>query len=114
MKLCSSEPQIVTILNGVALSDAIYFAPFSKGVIHMPAAWTAANIGFHVSSEPAGTYLPLYDGVNPVVITGPAVNQAYPLPAGLAGAHYFKLWSNTGGADTNQGADRAITVELKA
>ena len=114
LKLSSTVPQVVTIPNGEALSDAVVFGPYSKGVIHMPAGWTAADIGFHVSSDEVGTYQPLYDGANPVVISGPDADLVFPLPAGLAPAHFFKLWSNTAGADTNQGADRDIVVELKA
>ena len=114
ISLLSSESQEITIANGEALSDAVVFKSYSKGIFHMPAAWTAADIGFYVSSEPDGNYLPLYDGANPVVISGPDADRSYPLPAGLAPAHYFKLWSNTAGVDTNQGADRAIIIELKA
>ncbi len=110
-----SEQKIVTILSGAAISEAVYFAPFVSGVLHMPAAWTAANIGFQVSSTPDGTFLPLYeeDGATLVLITGPAVDNAYVLPDKLAGALHFQLWSNTAAVDTNQGADRVITLELK-
>lgn len=115
LKLSSTVPQVVTIPNGEALSDeAIIFGPYSRGVIHLPAAWTAADIGFHVSSDVDGVYQPLYDGANPVVISGPDADRVFPLPAGLAPAHFFKFWSNTAGVDTNQGAARDIIVELKA
>lgn len=114
ISLLSSESQEVVIASGAALSGAIVFKAYSKGVFHMPAVWTAADIGFYVSSEVDGTYLPLYDGANPVVITGPAADRSYPLPAGLAPAHFFRLWSNTAGVDTNQGAERTIIIELKA
>jgi hypothetical protein len=114
VSLASSKPQVVTILSGAALSDGVVFGTYSKGVIHMPAAWTAADIGFYVSSEADGIFQPLYDGANPVVIASPDADRVFPLPAALAGALYFMLWSNTAGADTNQGADRSITVELKA
>ena len=112
----NSEQKIVTILNGAAISEAVFFAPFVSGVLHMPAAWTAAGIGFLVCSTPDGTFLPLLeeDGATYVLITGPAVDQAYVLPDKLAGALHFQLWSNDGiGGDTNQGADRVITLELK-
>lgn len=112
--LLSSESQEIVIANGVALSEAVVFKSYSKGIFHMPAAWTAADIGFYVSSEADGTYLPLYDGANPVVITGPAADRSYPLPAGLEPALFFKFWSNTAGVDTNQGAERTIIIELKA
>ena len=114
MKLASGEPFTVTIPNGTALSEGIDYRDFSKAVIHMPALWTAADIGFYVSSTVDGTYQPLYDGATLIVITGPAADQAYPFPDEVAGAHFIQLWSNTAGADENQLADRDIVVELKA
>ena len=50
-----------TIANGTAVSGVVSWYEFAYGLIHMPSAWTAANIGFQVSSELDGTYLPLYD-----------------------------------------------------
>ena len=50
----------VTIANGAALADAIDMRRYSFLIVHMPAAWTAASIGFHVSDSLGGTYEPLY------------------------------------------------------
>jgi len=95
-------------------SDAFAYYPNLAGFLHMPALWTAANIGFLVSSTVSGTYAPLYDiDGNLVVITGPTANNTYTLPADLAGSSFVKLWSNTAGSNEAQGADRAITLDLK-
>jgi len=106
---------IVTIALNGNLSTVIPFSEFAGGVIHMPAAWTAASIGFTVSSSADGTFLPLYDGAIPVQISSPAVNKAYPIPDKLFGARFVKLWSQNGsGTLTAQAAARAIIVDLKA
>lgn len=109
-----SHTMSVTIASGAALSDAFSIKDFTEGLIHMPAAWTAADIGFQVASTLGGTYQPLYNSSGLIVISGPAVNNAYMLPADLAAAQWVKLWSNTGGSGTNQAAARTITVDLKA
>ncbi len=32
---------------------------YAGGIVHMPAAWTPASLGFKVASEVTGTFLPL-------------------------------------------------------
>ena len=104
-----------TIESGAALSEAFNIKNFALGLLHMPAAWTTADIGFYVSSTVAGTYLPLYneDG-GLLVVSGPEASKAYVLPARVAAAQYIKLWSNLAGSDENQGAARPIIVNLKS
>ena len=111
-----TKVQTLTIANGEALSDQFEMKDYAGGQLHMPAAWTAASIGFKVSSSPGGTYLPLYDeGGDLVQIGSPSVDCAYQLPIALYGALHFKLWSQDGaGADENQGAARSIIVEVKS
>lgn len=106
-----------TIVSGAALSGAINSQLFPGGSIIVPAIWTAANIGFKVCDTLGGTFVPLRDQYGGLVqITGiqAAEADAYPLPDALFGCLFVKLWSCTAaGVDTNQGADRAITVVLK-
>lgn len=105
-----------TIPNGAAVPiTPIDFREFAGGTIEMPAAWTAASIGFQVSSQETDTPQPLYDANgNLVQISGPTADNRYALPADLFGAHYVWLWSQDGaGSGTNQGGDRAIVVALK-
>jgi len=111
----------VSILNGVALSEAIDVGGFTVGMITIPSAWTAANVGFKVCSTEDGTYVILNDtsGV-PAQIENidTALAGAYEIPTEAYSARFMKLWSKSAVAatttDVNQGADRAITVMLKA
>jgi len=107
---------IVTIALNGNLSTVIPFSEFAGGVIHMPAAWTAASIGFTVSSSADGTFLPLYDDNGTLVqIDSPAVSCAYSMPADVFAARFVKLWSQDGtGTLTAQDAARTIIVDLKA
>lgn len=106
--------QTVQIANGTALSEAISYHQYTTGIVHIPATWTAANIGFQVASEVAGTYLPLYDDAGALVeIASVAVDQAMAIPDTVKAARYVKLWSQNAGADANQGAERTLVVDLK-
>ena len=104
-----------TIASAAALSEAFNIKNFALGLLHMPATWTTADIGFYVSSSVGGTFLPLYneDG-GLLVVSGPEASKAYVLPARVSAALYIKLWSNLAGADENQGAERSIIVDLKS
>ena len=115
--LRSARAGSVTIANGAALSGAFALAHHTMGVLYKPATWTAADIGFYVCQQEAGTYMPLYN-VNGVLvnITGlsTTVVEAYALPAELAGCRYVKVWSQNSGTSANQGAARVIALDLKA
>lgn len=111
----------LTIANGEALSAAFDFRGWSGGMVIVPSAWTAANIGFQVCDEEAGTFaIARDDDGAPLNISSILTNgsRAYELPPELFGAHYVKLWSKsaTDATETgvNQGADRALTVMLKS
>jgi len=104
----------VTIANGANLSEEIDFTRYSGANLHMPAVWTAADIGFHVSTTTGGTFLPFYDDTNTLVqISGPAISRAYTIPAEIFACGFIKLWSQNAGVNANQGGDRAIIVEMK-
>jgi hypothetical protein len=105
----------VTIANGEALSNVISFYEHAYAVLHMPGTWTAADIGFQVSSTLDGTFLPLYDDAGALVeISGPAADQAHAIPVEVLAARFVRVWSETGGADTNQGAERALIIDMKS
>jgi hypothetical protein len=36
------------------------------------------------------------------------------VPVEVMAARYAKIWSQTGGADTNQGAERALIIDMKS
>jgi len=105
-----------TIASGAALSDAFDMSKYTMGTLNMPAAWTAASIGFQVSSTEGGTYQAVYDDDgNLIQIDSPTASNSYTLPATVANFHWVKLWSQDGSASgTNQAAARTITLDLKS
>ena len=106
----------VTIAAGAALSDAMDFRYMGGAILHMPAAWTAADIGFYVSpTGVAGSFQPLYDELNALVqIDGATADRSYALPAAIFAAHYVQLWSQNAGVSENQAAARELQLSLKA
>ena len=106
----------VTLSASTHLTGAIPFSEFAGGVVHMPAAWTAASIGFKVSSTADGTFLPLYDDDGDLVqIDSPAVDCTYAFPDAVFPCRFVKLWSQDGSAaDEAQAAARTLVVDLKA
>jgi len=110
-----SYTQNAAILAGADLSSVISWHDYAYGILHMPAAWTAADIGFQVASELDGTYQPLYDDAGALVeISSPAVDQAHVVPLGVLAARFVKLWSQSGGGGVNQVAERALSVDMKS
>ena len=110
--MAESHVQTLTIANGAALSEAFNFSGYSWMQIQMPAAWTAASLGFQVSSALGGTYVPLYDASGNLVEVAVAVDQAFAVPSTITSASWVKLWSETGGSGVNQGAARTIIVVM--
>jgi len=88
---------------------------FAGGFIEMPAAWTAADICFKVSTQETDTPQPLYDENGTLLrIDGPTANNRYVIPDKVFAAHYVWLWSEDGAAgDENQLAERELVVALK-
>lgn len=111
---------IATIPNGQALSNPIDLSDYALAALIMPAAWTAASITFAACETQNGTYKPVYgdDGTEVTISSANVaadrviVNKA--VLEQLAGLRWVKVRSGTSGAPTNQGADRAIVVQIKA
>ena len=108
-----NQTLVIAIASSAALSAAFNMDTFSKGIIHLPAAWTTADIGFYVSSKYNGTYTKLSDASGIVVISGPVASGSYVLPANMVAARFVKLWSNLAGSNENQTAERIMTIDLK-
>jgi hypothetical protein len=111
-----THTKTVTIAISGNLSGAIDMRRYSMLIVHMPAAWTAASIGFKVSSSDAGTFQALYDDDGDLVqIDSPAASASYQANAEVAGAHWVKLWSQNGsGTNTAQAAARTLVLDLKS
>lgn len=101
-----------SIANGAALSGAVNVSDYESGVVLMPAAWTAASIGFQVSGDNS-TYYPLYDEGGTLVEMTVAVDKGYQIPAEVFCSKWVKLWSETSGSGVNQGAARTLKLILK-
>jgi len=105
----------LTIANGEAESEAFDMSISAGATILMPAAWTAANIGFQVSDAEEGTFVPLYDADAAIVEVAAEASKAFTCPAELFGCAWVKLWSQDGaGSDENQGGARSIKLLLKS
>ena len=109
-----SKTQTMTIALNGNLSDAFDFRDYVTGTIHMPAAWTTAEIGFKVSSEMSGTFVPLYDDAT-LVTVDVAVDTMVDLGTRLQGCRFVKLWSQNGtGTNVAQAAARSLIVSMKS
>jgi len=110
-----SDVITATIAKDAALSGAFDFSFYSEMVITLPAVWTAADIGFYVSTTLAGTFTPLYDSEAVLVEIGtPIASESIAAPAGVAGARFVKIWSESGAVDAAQAAARVLTITMKA
>ena len=91
------------------LSDGIHLGDAAVVGIMMPAAWSAANIGFQASVD-GTTYGVVVDNAGtPIVVTAPAAGEFVTLDADLlTGAEYIKVSSSA-----LQAADRTISLALK-
>jgi hypothetical protein len=102
-----------SIASGQNLSETIDMRPFAGGVLSMPAAWTAASIGFKHCATIDGTYQTLNDDAGSRVEMAVAASGEYVLPQELFACAFIKLWSETSGSDTNQGGARSFSLFLK-
>jgi hypothetical protein len=109
------ETVTATIALDANLSGEIDMSGKAGLIVHMPAAWTAASIGFKVASYTGGTFQPLYDDDgNLIQIDSPSASKSYVAPASLFPARFVCLWSQDGsGNNTAQEAARSLVVDLK-
>jgi hypothetical protein len=109
-----SETKTVTIAKDGALSTAFDARALTEVWLVTPAAWTAAVLGFKVCPTVDGTFAPLYDAAGALVGETLAASATQPVPAGVVGAGFVKLWSrDAGGADVGQAAARSFTVIMR-
>jgi len=106
------------IASGEALSGVVDLSDCVGGVglVKIPAAWTSAGLGFQAAESADGTFVPLRDQSGAIVeISGIQTAAAgwYKLPDELHGAMRVKLWSQTSGSNTNQGAARDLVIAVK-
>jgi len=111
-----ADEQTAVIQNGTAESNAINLKPFDGSGLVLITAWTAAALAFKACNTIDGTFYPVRSSAGALAeITNIAANVPawFKLPAELEGAQFVKLWSETAGVDTNQGATRFMLVVAK-
>lgn len=106
----------LTIAIGESVSDRLLIPEGTTGVvIHMPAAWTAANLTFQGSDDDS-TYRNVYtDSGQEVTVTAAASRAIVAdlhLPS-LTSFQYLKFRSGTAAVAVAQAASRAIIVSMK-
>lgn len=113
----------VAIASGAAVSETVTLTttrPRGLAVL-VPSAWTAADIGFEISTDNSA-WVPLYGDTGlriKITTIATAASQLYIAPTEVWAAcafPYLRLASlNTGtGANANQGAARSLIVVLLA
>jgi len=97
-------------------TDFIDMRRVAGGIVGLSASWTAANIGFMVSSgSVAADAQLLYDSDAAIVeISSPSLSTAFELPANIYGAHYVWLLSQSSGTAVDQVASASLTVQIKS
>lgn len=100
-----------TIANGASLSDAVNMHSGRLFAIHMPAAWTTADLTFQGSYNDGETYLDLYDETGAeVTVTAAAARYILIDPNKWFGLRNIKIRSGTSGSAVNQGAERVLNI----
>jgi hypothetical protein len=106
---------IFTIPNGTAISQSLQLKGGIPHGIIMPAAWTAAAIGFSISEDDV-TYVPVFIEAGTELTLATAASQYLALTHGFFArmpSHlYVKLRSGTVAVAVNQGAARTLTMLL--
>ena len=111
----SYESKFVPIVAGASESQAIDFRNHVMLQVHVPAAWTAADIGFKVSTTVDGTYVPLYNEAGDLlemILISPST--ALVAPPRVAGGYFIKLWSQSAEVNVPQAAERLMEVVMKS
>lgn len=83
MGLTSYPSTVLTIANGATLSGNLDAAGMHIVGIAMPAAWTAASLGFDVSFDDAGTWLQVRDSNGLLIALTVNASEYIALPPAL-------------------------------
>lgn len=102
----------VSIGSGAALSGAIDLGPYKLGYVHMPSAWTAANLTFQISYDGVA-YGDLYDHLGGEYTVTAAASRAILVPViDMMAVRYLKIRSGTAATPVNQAASRELFLTL--
>jgi len=87
-----------------------------SGVVGVSASWTAADIGFMVSSGSVSSDAQLlHDSTGSVIqITSPSLGTAFEIPSSVFFSHYAWLFSQSAGTAVDQTASASLVVQIKS
>ena len=115
-----SASKKLTIAESAAVTQAFWMGDHIGGHVIVPAAWTAANIGFKICDSETGTFvIAKTEAGVPIQISAVLTSQSdsFKIPNELFPVSWVKLWSKSTTAatetDVNQAAARSLTVILK-
>lgn len=100
-----------TIPANQTTSGAVDLKGASLVMIHMPGAWTAADIKFLSAPTETGTYQPVFDDVDVEIVAKAAAGRAIAIRSGalaLAQCRFLKFVSTV-----NQAAARDLILSVK-
>lgn len=110
--------KVATIANGASLSDEIDLEGFSLAAIEMPTGWTAASLTFQGCSVSGGIFREIHEDGGTAVAATVAASRIVLLNTNatnnLRALRFIKIRSGTSGTPVNQGAERILTLILKA
>lgn len=105
----------VAIASGTNITGDLNLGGLRLFGIAMPSAWTAANLTFQVSHDFGTTWNNLYDRYGVEYSVTAAASRFIQLDgADFAGAQYLRVRSGTSGTPVAQGADRTLSLVLRA
>lgn len=106
----------VTIAATESLSAEIDLRGYEVVAIHMPAAWTAANLTFQAATQPGGTYADVHDDEGAEITVTAAAGHVVTIGIDLKkmrGLNFIRVRSGTSGTAVAQAAERTIYLALK-
>lgn len=106
----NANSQTVTITSGNSITSAIDLGRERLAGIGIPAAWTAASIGFTVSHN-GTTFYDLFDRNGNEYLLSVAADRCITLDiADLSAYRFIKVRSGTKASPVNQGDDRSLVL----
>jgi hypothetical protein len=113
--MCAMDSVAATIANGTSLSGNLNLGGLRLFGIVMPSAWTSASLTFLMSPDGGTTWVSMFDiNGNELTATVAASHFVALDPTLFASVQMLQIRSGTSGAPVAQGANRQLTLVLRA
>jgi hypothetical protein len=104
----SIDVQTGTIANGAAASSVFEVGDHISGAIKIPATMTGSALAIHACDTRDGTFKAMRDASNNAISITFTADTWQSVPAGAFSSKFIKFVSGS-----NEGAERALTLQLK-